>query len=92
VTNGETELDDSSVRVQSKEFYCLMVRAGAKDSKLLYEDVFKEYYEWGETLRLQGLPASELGPRLLPCTVTHTPDLKGAWFLCNCGGGCKSKK
>jgi len=92
VTSRESELDDSYIRVQSKELCCVMVIADAKDSKHLYEDVFKEYYEWGETLRLQGLPASELGPRLLPFTVTHTPDLKGAWFLSNRGGGCKNKK
>jgi hypothetical protein len=65
---------------------CVMIIADAKDNKHLYEDVFKEYYEWGEKLRLEGLPESELGPKLMPFNVTHTPDLKGAWFLCGRGG------
>ncbi len=92
VSNRESDLDDSYVRIQSKEVCCVMIIADAKDNKHLYEDVFKEYYEWGEKLRLEGLPESELGPKLMPFNVTHTPDLKGAWFLCGRGGGCKNKK
>jgi hypothetical protein len=92
VTERENELDDSYVRVQSKEVCCIMIVADAKDSKHLYEDVFREYYEWGEKIRLEGLLESEYGPQLMPFNVTHTPDLKGAWFLSRRGGGCKNKK
>jgi hypothetical protein len=53
--------------------------------------VFKQYYEWGEKLRVEGLAESELGPKLMPFTLTHTTDLKAAWFLSNRGGGCKNK-
>jgi hypothetical protein len=55
-----------------------MIIADAKDNKHLYEDVFKQYYEWGEKLRLEGLAESELGPKLMPFTVTHTTYLKAA--------------
>jgi hypothetical protein len=68
-----------------------MMIANAKDNKHLYEDVFKQYYEWGEMLRVEGLAESELGPKLMPFTVTHTTDLKAAWFLSNRGGSCKNK-
>jgi len=57
----------------------------------LYEDVFQEYYQWSERLRLEGLPASQYGPKLCPLTVTHTTDMKAAWFLSSRGGGCKNK-
>jgi len=54
-TNKEiSEEDDLYVCVPSKEVYCIMIIADAKDSKHLYEDVFREYYEWREKLRLQG--------------------------------------
>jgi hypothetical protein len=37
------------VRVQSSEVCCVMMIADAVDSKALYKDVFKAYYDWGET-------------------------------------------
>ncbi len=65
--------------------------ADARDSKELYEDVFKEFYQWGEKLRLEGLPASNYGAALQPFHVTHTADMKAAWVLSSKGGGCKTK-
>jgi hypothetical protein len=85
------EGEDMFVKVQTREVCCIMIIADAKDNKHLYEDVFKEYYEWGEKLRLEGLAESALGPKLLPFQVTHTTDLKAAWFLSSRGGGCKNK-
>jgi hypothetical protein len=79
------------VKVQTSEVCCVVVIADAIDNKHLYEDVFKEYYEWGEKLRLEGLAASSLGPRLMPFLVTHTTDMKATWYLSNKGGGCKTK-
>jgi hypothetical protein len=87
----EHDDDDMFVKIQTKEVCCMMIIADAKDNKHLYEDVFKEYYDWGEKIRHEGLAASEFGPKLMPFTITHTPDLKGAWFLSNRGGGCKNK-
>jgi hypothetical protein len=91
VLNREDEDDDAYVKVQTREVCCVMIIADAKDNKHLYEDVFKDYYEWGEKLRLEGLPASDFGPKLCPFTVTHTTDMKAAWYLSNRGGGCKNK-
>jgi len=68
-----------------------MVIADAVDSKQLYENVFKEYYEWGNSLRENGLPESEYGPKLMPFTVAYNNDLKATWYLSNKGGGCKNK-
>jgi hypothetical protein len=79
------------VKVQTSEVCCAMVIADAIDNKHLYEDVFREYYEWGEKLRLEGLPESNKGPKLMPFNVTHAADMKAAWYLSNKGGGCKTK-
>jgi hypothetical protein len=79
------------VKVQSSEVCTIMIIADAVDKKELYEDVFKEYYEWGNSLRLHGLPESELGPKRMPFTVVYTNDLKATWYLTNKGGGCKNK-
>jgi hypothetical protein len=49
------EGEDMFVKVQTREVCCIMIIADAKDNKHLYEDVFKEYYEWGEKLQLEGL-------------------------------------
>jgi hypothetical protein len=68
-----------------------MIIANAIDNKHLYKDVFKGFYEWGEKIRREGVPASYLGPSLLPFKVTHSADMKAAWYLSNKGGGCKVK-
>jgi hypothetical protein len=87
----ERDDDDACVKIQSREVCCAMIIADAKDNKHLYEYVFQEYYQWGERLRLEGLPASQYGPKLCQFTVTHTTDMKAAWFLSSRGGGCKNK-
>jgi hypothetical protein len=47
------------VKIFSSEVCCLMVIALAGDNKTLYEDVFKEFYHWGEHLnKVEGLPVS----------------------------------
>jgi hypothetical protein len=50
VVNRDADDDCMFVNMQSKEICCIMIIADAKDSKHLYEEVFKEYYEWGEQL------------------------------------------
>jgi hypothetical protein len=68
-----------------------MIIADAVDNKMLYEDVFKGFFEWGEKIRCEGIPASTLGPALMPFTLTHKADMKAAWYLTNKEGGCKTK-
>ena len=91
---GVTNVDDNAIefiKVQSQELCCIMIIADALDSRHLYEDVLKEFYDWGDEIRRNGLPASEFGPKLQPFTVLYNNDLKGTWYLCNKGGGCKNK-
>ena len=83
--------EERIVKIQSSEMCCILVIADARDKKELYEDVFKEFYDWGERLRTIGLPASNGNPALRPFVVTHTTDLKASWHLSNRGGGCKNK-
>ncbi len=69
------------IKLQSSDVCCIMMIADAVDSKQLYEDVIKNFYEWGNNLQLNGLPASDLGPKLMPFQVLFTNDLKAAWYL-----------
>ena len=85
--NGEEKI----VRMQSSEMCCILIIADARDKKELYEDVFREFYQWGSAIAAVGLPATETEPALQPFTVTHTTDLKASWYLSNRGGGCKNK-
>jgi hypothetical protein len=86
------DLDETYFLTQSSEVCCVMIIADAVDSKDIYMDVFKEYYDWGESIRLHGLPASELGPALRPFSVLFCNDLKRTWYLTGKGCGCKNKK
>jgi hypothetical protein len=90
VVNDEND-EVHFVKVQSSEVCCIMIIADAVDSKEIYSDVFREYYDWGERLRKDGLAESELGPKLMPLEVLYCNDLKGTWYLTCKGGGCKNK-
>jgi hypothetical protein len=83
--------EEKIVKIQSSEMCCILVIADARDKKELYEEVFKEFYEWGNRISTTGLPASNGEPALLPFVVTHTTDQKASWHLSNRGGGCKNK-
>jgi hypothetical protein len=67
-----------------------MMISDALDSKSLYEDVFKVFYDWGKQISFQGLPAVDGEPQLKPFNITHNSDMKAAWYLSNRGGGGKS--
>ncbi len=84
--------EEAFVRVQSFELCSLMMIADARDSKALYEGVFKEFYDWGKKISLVGLPAEDGMPALQPFQVLHNSDLKAAWYLSDRGGGCKTTK
>jgi len=40
--------DERYVNIQTSEICCVMIIADATDNKHLYQEVFKEYYDWGE--------------------------------------------
>jgi len=83
---------ESFVNVQSHQMCCVMVIADARDKKELYEDVFRDFYDWGRQLAVNGIPATDTEPALRPFTVTHGSDMKAQWMLSNRGGGCKNKR
>jgi hypothetical protein len=64
--------------------------ADAHDSKSLYEDVFKVFYDWEKQISSLGLPAESKEPALKPFILTHNSDMKAAWYLSNRGGRCKT--
>jgi hypothetical protein len=90
MTNDDGE--GKYVNVQSNQMCWAMVIADAQDKKELYEDVFHDFYEWGNQLAAHGLPAENGEPALCPFTLTHTSDMKAQWLLSNRGGGCKNKR
>jgi hypothetical protein len=86
------EGEESFVNVQSSQVCCVMVIADARDRKDLYENVFRDFYDWGKQLASHGLPAEGDEPALQPFLLTHTSDMKAQWLLSNRGGGCKNKR
>jgi len=84
--------EEKIVKIQSSEMCCILVIADARDKKEMYEEVFKEFYDWGKRIGSVSLPASDGNPALLPFLVTHTTDQKASWHLSNRGGGCKNKR
>lgn len=77
--------------MQSRELCAIMVMADAKDSKDLYEDVFKDFYEYSERLRMFGMPVQDGEPALHPFLVSHPQDMKSTQTVCKRGGNCKMK-
>jgi hypothetical protein len=82
--------EEAFVRVQSFELCSLLMIADARDSKDLYDDVLKTFYDWDKEISRIGIPAANGMPALRPFDVVHYSDLKTAWYLTNKGGGCKS--
>jgi hypothetical protein len=74
----DDDAEASFIKIQSSEVCCITIIADARDNKQLYEDVFKDYYNWAVKLRTEGLRESHFGPELMPFNLTHTTDLKAA--------------
>lgn len=47
--------EEMYVKVQCSEVCCVMIIVDATGNKHLYQVAFKEYYQWGEKLWLEGL-------------------------------------
>ncbi len=62
LTNVSDEMEGNGAcfnMVQSRELCAILVMADAKDSKALYNDVFKEFYQYSEKLRQFGMEATD---------------------------------
>jgi hypothetical protein len=59
-----------------------------KDTKDAYQ-YFKDFFEFFEKVKREGLPASELGPQILPMQVWSPQDLSSLWKTLNTGTGAK---
>jgi hypothetical protein len=77
--------------VQSRELCIILVMADVKDSKQLYNDVFKEFYDYSKQLHQFGMEEKEGEPALQPFLVTRPQDRKSAQTVSNKGGNCKMK-
>jgi len=83
--------EENSIRcMQSQELCAILVMADAKDSKELYNDVFRDFYDYSESLRLYGMPARDGEPALQPFLVSHPQDMKTAQTVSGRGGCCKT--
>jgi hypothetical protein len=69
-----------------------MMIADARDNKALYEDVFKEFYDWGKQISISGIAGVNGEPDLMPFKVVHNSDMKAQWILSNKGGGCRTTR
>jgi len=76
---------------QSRELCCILVMADARDSSLLYSDVFKEYYnKEAKKVQNERLSASEHGPALRPFDLMYPQDLSAMRKASGLGGACKN--
>ena len=77
--------------MQSRELCAILVMADAKDSKELYSDVFKDFYDYAERLRIHGMPQRDGEPALKPFAAAHPQDMKSTQTVSKRGGNCKMK-
>jgi len=75
--------------MQSRELCAILVMADAKDSKEVYDDMFKDFYNYAESLRVHGMPACNGKPALKPFLVAHPQDMKSTQTVSKWGGNCK---
>jgi hypothetical protein len=92
LTAVDAETDETFYNsVQSRELCAILVMADAKDSKEMYDEVFKEFYDYLERLRIHGMPACDGEPALHPFLVAHPKDMKSSQTVSKRGGNCKMK-
>ena len=75
-------------KVQSRNYCFIMKTLLGKDSKSAYQE-FADIFKFFEMLMLEGLPANENGPRILPILVWSPQDLSSIWKSLNTGGGAR---
>jgi hypothetical protein len=78
--------------MQSRELCTILVIADARDSKDLYYDVFRDFFDYAIQIGEHGIPASNDGPKLQPFGISFPQDMKSAQITSKKGGCCKTKK
>jgi len=78
--------------IQSRELCTILVIADARDSKELYYDVFRDFFDYALHIGNHGIAASDDGPQLQPFLVSFPQDMKSAQITSKKGGCCKTKK
>jgi hypothetical protein len=78
--------------IQSKELCTILVIADARDSKELYYEVFRDFFDYALHISSHGIAASDDGPQLQPFLISFPQDMKSAQITSKKGGCCKTKK
>lgn len=69
--------------------YCLILKTLlGKDSKASYRE-FTDVFKFFEKVMAEGLPADEIGPRIMPIIIWSPQDLSSIWKSLNTGGGAR---
>jgi hypothetical protein len=78
--------------MQSRELCTILVIADAHDSKDLYYDVFRDFFDYAKKNSEHGIEANGDEPKLQPFVISFPQDMKSAQITSKKGGCCKSKK
>jgi hypothetical protein len=73
---------------QSRNSCFAMKSLIGKDSKRAYKE-FTDFFSFFERVKKFGLPASELGPRILPLDIWSPQDLSSIWKCLGTGSGAR---
>jgi hypothetical protein len=73
---------------QSRNYCFAMKSLIGKDSKVAYKE-FSDFFRFFERLKKHGLPASDLGPAILPMDIWSPQDLSSIWKCLNTGSGAR---
>jgi len=73
---------------QSRNYCFAMQSLIGKDTKSAYQE-FVDFFKCFENVKFLGLPASELGPRIMPMDIWSPQDLSTIWKCLNTGSGTR---
>ncbi len=73
---------------QSRNYCFAMKSLIGKDSKTAYKE-FSDFFLFFERLKKYGMPASELGPAIMPMEIWSPQDLSSIWKCLNTGSGAR---
>jgi hypothetical protein len=78
---------DGSKKVQSRELCFPFKMILTRDTKSLYQEHFKDFFDFFGRLRDEGLPTHGIRPMM----VSSPQDMSSIWKAIGRGGGCKNK-